>query len=193
MKDIIIDQLEKHIKVVKDTKELANIIAKIIGDIIDCYNQGGKVILFGNGGSAADAQHIAAEFVGILRRSSMRPALNAIALTTNTSIITAVSNDFGSAHIFERQIEAIVEASDVVIGLSTSGSSENVMLALIKAKELGAKTIGLLGGNGGSILDIADISLVIPTKDTPNIQEVHITVGHIICDLVEQELKGEDI
>lgn len=158
-----------------------------------CFKQQGKVILFGNGGSAADAQHIAAEFVGVLRRSNMRAPLDAVALTTNTSVLTAIVNDTGGDAIFVRQLDACARPSDVAIGISTSGNSDNIYQALVRAKELGLYTIGFLGCTGGRINDVVDVSIIVPAFDTPRIQEVHITIGHILCDLVEKMLKEEGL
>ena len=165
---------------------LSNTIARAAAVITDCIRSGGKVILFGNGGSAADAQHLAGELVGRFRLE--RAAFPAMALTTDTSIITAVANDYGYDTIFARQVEAHARRADVVVGISTSGNSANVVAGLEKAKQVGAKTIGLVGGNGGKVAEIADIVLVVPSSDTPRIQEGHITIGHIICDIVEDSL-----
>ena len=172
-------------RLIADT--LSEAIAEAATAIIDCMQSlSGKIILFGNGGSAADAQHLAGEFVG--RFKLERVALPAIALTTDTSIITAIANDYGYHTIFARQVEAQVQEKDVVIGISASGNSVNVLEGLRKAKQMGAKTIGLLGGNGGKIAMTADIVLAVPSSDTPRIQEGHITIGHIICGLVEDSL-----
>lgn len=154
--------------------------------IIEAYQKGGKVLLMGNGGSAADAQHIAAELVGRFKKE--RRALPAIALTTDTSILTAIGNDYGFDEILRRQVEALAQPDDVVIGISTSGNSLNILLAIEKAKEIGAKTIGLSGKGGGKLSQSALLCLVVPSDDTPRIQEAHITIGHIICDLVEESL-----
>ena len=165
-------------------------IERMAGLIIETYKAGGKVVLFGNGGSAADAQHLAGELVGkfLLRRQ----AFPAIALTTNTSILTAVANDFGYDEVFTRQVEALVQEKDVVIGISTSGESPNVIKAFRLAREKGAKTIGLTGGNGGKLKEVADLVIVVPSDSTPRIQEAHITIGHIVCELVERELAGNE-
>ena len=154
--------------------------------IINAYRNGGKVVLFGNGGSAADAQHIAAELVGqfLIKRQSFP----AIALNTNTSILTAIANDYGYDLIFTRQVEAMVDNGDVVIGISTSGNSPNVVNAIELAKTKGARTVGLTGGSGGNLAEAADLTLTVPSDSTPRIQEAHITIGHIICEIVEEEL-----
>ena len=149
---------------------------------------GGKLMLCGNGGSAADSQHIATELVSRLTANFQRPAMAAIALTTDTSCLTAIGNDYGFEHIFQRQVEALGRDGDVLMGISTSGSSENVIRAVKAANERGITTIGLLGRRGGSLASIVDLAIVVPSQDTQRIQEGHIAVGHIICDLVEQML-----
>ena len=147
---------------------------------------GGKLLLMGNGGSAGDAQHIAAELVGRFKKE--RKAIPALALTVDTSSLTALGNDYGFETIFERQIEAIANKDDAVIGISTSGNSENVVRAIQKANSMGAYTIGLLGNNGGRLKEIVNLPIVIPSKDTARIQEVHITIGHIICEIIEEDM-----
>ena len=147
---------------------------------------GSKLLLMGNGGSAADAQHIAAELVGRFKKE--RSAIPAIALTVDSSILTALANDYGFDTIFSRQIEAIGQKGDVVLGFSTSGNSANVIRAFKQANELGAITIGLLGNDGGLANDLVQLAIVVPSDDTARIQEVHITIGHIICEIVENEL-----
>jgi D-sedoheptulose 7-phosphate isomerase len=154
----------------------------------DVLKNGGKLLLCGNGGSAADAQHIAAELVVRLSAQLNRNALPVIALTVNTSILTACANDFGFDTIFSRQVEAYGQQGDVLIGISTSGKSPNVYQALELAKSRKLHTIGFLGVDGGTIKDIVDIALIVPHTDTARIQEAHITVGHIICHIIEQEL-----
>ncbi|WP_276271754.1 D-sedoheptulose-7-phosphate isomerase [Haloarcula litorea] len=144
---------------------------------------GDKVVLFGNGGSAADAQHIAAELSGKFRRE--RPGLPAVALTTNTSSVTAIANDFGYETVFARQVEGMVSAGDVVVGISTSGTSENVLRGIEAAADLGATTVGLTGESGGDLAGMVDHCVTAPSADTARIQEVHITVGHAVCGIVE--------
>ncbi len=151
----------------------------------NCLLSGGKILLLGNGGSAADCQHIAAEIVGRYKRE--RRGLPAIALTTDTSILTAVGNDYGFEHVFSRQVEALCTPKDVVIGLSTSGNSPNVLAAIHTARQIGAFTIGLTGGGGGKLAQCCDLSLVVASNDTPRIQEAHILVGHMLCDLIDAE------
>ncbi|MFH1868313.1 MAG: D-sedoheptulose 7-phosphate isomerase [Candidatus Omnitrophota bacterium] len=163
----------------KDIKTVANMMAAAI-------KKGGKIILFGNGGSAADAQHIAAELIG--RFKLERQGLAAISLTTNTSIITSIANDYGYEEIFSRQLEGIALDNDLAIGISTSGNARNVITGMIEAKKLGLKTVALTGSGGGELSTIADISLVVPSDNTPRIQEAHITIGHVLCELVEQNL-----
>lgn len=154
--------------------------------IINAYKNGGKVVLLGNGGSAADAQHLAGELVG--KFMLKRQAFPAIALTTNSSILTAVANDWSYDTVFSRQVEALVTEKDVIIGISTSGNSPNVIEAIKLGKKKGARTIALTGGDGGKLADAADLVLSVPSDITPRIQEAHITIGHIICELVEREL-----
>ena len=163
------------------------------GDILEaanriktCLQKGGKLILMGNGGSAGDSQHIAAELIGRFKKE--RRAMPAIALTVDSSSLTALGNDYGFETVFERQVEALAQKNDAVVGISTSGNSENVVRALKKANALGAETIGLTGNNGGKIKGVANLSIIIPSNDTARIQEVHITIGHIICELIEEDL-----
>ena len=151
----------------------------------NCIKNGGKILICGNGGSAADAQHIAAEIVGRFKKE--RKGMPAIALTTDTSIITSVGNDYGYDYIFARQIEALCRAEDFVIGITTSGNSANVVRAMQAAKEIGATTIGLTGGNGGQLSAICDHNLVMPSAVTARIQEAHIFVGHSLCEILESD------
>ena len=187
MKDIIENEFNEHIKVANSLHNLTNTVAASAQLCINCLKNGGKILIFGNGGSAADAQHIAAELVG--RYKAARKGLPAIALTTDTSGLTAIGNDYGFDYVFNRQIEALANKGDVVIGISTSGSSANVISALKLASELNCKTIGFSGQDGGIMKDICDINLVAPSKDTPRIQEIHIIIGHTICHLIDQEFK----
>ena len=187
----IADRLEEGARVKQDmAKSRIGEIEGMVKLIVSAYRAGGKVVLFGNGGSAADAQHIAGELVG--RFKLERPALPAVALTTNTSVLTAVANDYGYETTFSRQVEALVGEKDVVVGLSTSGNSPNVIEAIKAAKIKGAKTICLTGGNGGQLAEEADLVIRVPSDSTPRIQEAHITIGHIVCELVERELFGTD-
>ena len=180
-------RLDESAQVINDlAKSKINEIESVVNIIITVFKTGGKVILFGNGGSAADAQHIAGELVGQFKFK--RQAFPAIALTTNTSILTAVANDYGYDTVFSRQVEALVDEKDVVIGISTSGNSPNVIKAIEMAKMKGARTIGLTGGSGGKLAKVADLVLTVPSDVIPRIQEAHITIGHIVCELVEKEL-----
>ncbi len=149
---------------------------------------GGKLMFCGNGGSAADCQHIATEFMVRLSHDVKRKAIGAIALTTDSSNITAGGNDIGFENIFARNVEGLGRTGDVLIGISTSGNSPNILNALAKAKEMGIKTVGLLGKTGGKMKDACDISVCIPSENVQRIQESHITVGHILCEIVEREL-----
>ena len=153
---------------------------------IETIKAGKKLLFFGNGGSAADAQHLAAEFVNRFQRE--RRPLPAIALTTDTSILTSIANDYDYSLIFVKQIEALGQSGDMAWGISTSGMSPNVYLGLKKAKQRGLKTVALTGGDGGKIANIVDISIIVPSFKTPRIQEIHITIGHIVCELVERVL-----
>jgi D-sedoheptulose 7-phosphate isomerase len=187
MKHIIEKRLRLHLFTINLVSDfLIERIGLISNKIIDAFQNGKKLILIGNGGSAADAQHIAAELVG--KFSKERKALPAIALSVNSSIVTAISNDYGYDKVFQRQVEAIVEKGDIIIGITTSGDSINVIKGIKKAKELGALTIALTGKNGGKIKNYADISIIVPSHFAPHIQEAHITIGHIICDLIEEKL-----
>ena len=190
MRDRIKDILLESIQVKEEL--LRNYVGQIknIADlIIDCLKKGGKVILCGNGGSAADAQHIAAEFIGRFKRD--RSALAAISLTTNTSVLTSLANDYGYDVVFSKQVEALAQKNDILIGISTSGKAKNVALALKQAKKNNLKTIALTGGDGGELAKLADVSFIVPSAITARVQEAHITVGHIICELVEQILCQE--
>lgn len=154
--------------------------------VVDCFREGGKLLIFGNGGSAADAQHIAAELA--FRMGKLRQALPALALTTDTSILTAVANDRSFDHVFSRQIEALGRKGDVALAISTSGNSPNVIEGVRQANEMGLKTVGLLGAGGGSVASLVDLALIVPHNETPRIQETHIIAAHILCQLVEDEL-----
>ena len=178
--------LNETTNVIMKIQDLAPQIAQISREIVKAYRSNKKVVLFGNGGSAADAQHIAAEFVGKFYMD--RASLPALAFHANTSVLTATANDYGYEHVFERQVSSFVGEGDIAIGLSTSGNSPNVIKGLLKAKEKGAITIGFTGSKENEIEKIVDHCLKIPSSDTPRIQEGHITVGHIICYLVEKEL-----
>ena len=187
MKDVINNEINEHIRVANLLHNLTEEIIKSAQLCIDSLKNDGKILLFGNGGSAADAQHIAAELVG--RYKVERKGVRAIALTTDTSAITSIGNDFGYNHIFDRQVEALVNKGDVAIGISTSGKSDNVISALKLASKLNCITIGFSGQDGGEMNEICNINLVVPSEDTPRIQEMHIFIGHTICHLIDQEYK----
>src|SRR5947208_2573026 len=167
-------------------RESSGVIFEAALLITRCLRNGGKVLFFGNGGSAADAQHLAAELVGRFVRE--RAGLPAIALTTDSSILTAVGNDYGFEQIFARQIQALGRSGDVAIGISTSGNSSNVNGAIKQAAKQDLKTIGLAGRDGGSLAKCADISITVTSTNTARVQECHITIGHILCELAENEL-----
>lgn len=184
MKLTIKSEFSEHLKVAQATLEyIATPLAMAAKLCITALNSGGKILIFGNGGSAADAQHIAAELVG--RYKLERKGLPAIALTTDTSALTAIGNDYGFNCVFERQVEALANEGDVIIAISTSGSSDNVTKAIKLANKLGCKTIGFTGRGGGTMSSLCDVNLVIPSDDTPRIQEMHIVVGHTLCHLIE--------
>lgn len=157
--------------------------------LIAALGAGGKILICGNGGSAADAQHIAAELVG--RFGHTRRGLPAIALTTDSSALTSIGNDFGFEAVFARQVEALARPGDVLIGISTSGNSRNVIAAVQVARAQGVTTLGLLGGNGGALKDMLDHTLIAPAPDTPRIQECHILVGHIWCAMIDEAFKSQ--
>ncbi|CUS77572.1 phosphoheptose isomerase [Candidatus Kryptonium thompsonii] len=163
-------------------------ILKAVEIITNAFRNGKKLLLCGNGGSAADSQHIATEFVIRLNPEIKRPGLPAIAITTDTSNLTAGGNDIGFENTFARTVEALGNEGDVLIGISTSGNSENVIRAIKTAKEKGMKTIGLLGRDGGKMKELCDLAIIVPSNNTQRIQEGHITIGHIISELVEMEL-----
>jgi D-sedoheptulose 7-phosphate isomerase len=170
-------------------RELGPKMMQLADLLVDTFRNGKKLLVMGNGGSAADAQHLAGEIVGRFRLE--RRGLPAIALSTDTSILTAVGNDYGFDAVFSRQVEALAQEGDLVIGISTSGSSPNVLSALRLAREMGCRTVGLLGKDGGTIRHQVDVDLTVPGQDTPRIQEGHITIIHILCELVEEALFGE--
>lgn len=193
MQDYITQSITEGIKLKKDILNNNQMMADLetVGNLmVRTLQQGHKVLLCGNGGSAADAQHIAAELVG--RFVTEREGLPAIAMTTDTSILTAVSNDYGFSRIFERQTAALGTKGDILIGLSTSGNSPNVEYALQKARSMGITTVGLLGRDGGKCKDLCDFSFIIPHSESARIQEVHITIGHILCGIVDNTLASHE-
>ena len=189
MKAIIENEFSEHLKVAQNMSTLTDQIEIAAQLCIDSLNNGRKILIFGNGGSAADAQHIAAELVG--RYKVERKGLPAIALTTDTSALTSIGNDYGYPKVFDRQVEALANKGDVVIGISTGGSSGNVINGLKTAKELGCKTIGFSGRDGGEMNTLCDVNLVVPAEDTPRIQEMHIVIGHTICHLIDLKFMGK--
>jgi D-sedoheptulose 7-phosphate isomerase len=183
------DIIDSSINTIKNSKNIINEIMDASDKIIESIKNNKKLIIFGNGGSAADAQHIAGELVGRFQKN--RKSYPAIAFTTDTSIITSISNDFSYETIFSRQCEALVSTGDTVLGISTSGNSKNVINGLKIAKEKNASTIALLGNNGGEIKNIVDTSIIVNSSSTPRIQEVHRIIYHIICQMVEENLEEE--
>lgn len=186
MENIIKKSITTHREALTLLESNIGIIKEIAQLWIATLKNNGKLIFFGNGGSAADAQHLAAELVGRFKKN--RRPLPAIAISTNTSTMTAIANDFGFQEVFLRHIEALAGEKDLVIGLSTSGNSENIIKAIEKAKELKIKTIGFLGKDGGILKNIVDYALIISSQDTPRIQEMHILAGHILCEIVDENL-----
>ncbi len=191
MKDDIANRIKEHTEVINTIlgdKDILGKLELVTKKIVEAYKSGGKLVIFGNGGSASDAQHIAGELVSKFYLD--RPMLNALALNVNSSIITAIANDISFDDIFARQVEHLVDYKDVVIGLSTSGNSRNIIKALQVAKNKGALAIGFTGMSGGKLKDYVNVLVNIPSDSTPRIQEAHILAGHIICELVERELFG---
>mgnify|MGYP001641448574 FL=1 len=180
---MIKSELEGHLATIKATFTLEADIKKACETAVATLKAGGKILLCGNGGSAADAQHIAAELTG--RYKTERGALAGIALTTDTSALTAIGNDYGYEFVFSRQLEALGREGDLLIAISTSGNSGNVVKALELARKIGIKTIGLSGRTGGAMNELCELNLVVPSNDTPRIQEMHIMIGHIICQAID--------
>ncbi len=189
MKDDIVKIFEESAQVkVRFARENAEKIVEVVQLIAQAFRDGKKVILFGNGGSATDASHIAAEFVN--RFLMERPPLPAISLNTDVAVLTSISNDYDYSQVFSKQLAALGHEGDVVIGISTSGNSANVIKAVEVARKNGMRTIILTGGTGGKLANKADYTFIVPTKHTPRIQETHITLGHTICQMVDEELFG---
>ena len=178
------DELSYLLELVKKDKDFLNEIIKIVSTIVESLKEGKKILFMGNGGSAGDSQHMAAEF--ICRFIKDRQSIPGLALTTDSSVLTAISNDYGYEKIFSRQIEGLGKKFDTVIAFSTSGNSKNIILGLQKARELGLNTIGLTGKSGGEMSKYCDYILKIPSLQTPRIQELHILIGHIICEATEK-------
>ncbi|MGA2955018.1 MAG: D-sedoheptulose 7-phosphate isomerase [Thermodesulfobacteriota bacterium] len=177
------ESADLKLRFIRQNAELLNQMVKIV---VNAFKAGNKVLLFGNGGSAADDQHIAAEFIN--RFLIERPPLPAIALTTDTSILTSISNDYGYVDSFSKQVKALGKEGDVAIGISTSGSAPNVIKAMKVAREIGLKTVGLTGMDGGELAKVVDLAIVVNSQVTPRIQEVHITIGHVLCEMVDRML-----
>jgi len=174
-----------------ENEHLLDVIVSVAQACVEVYKNGKKILIAGNGGSAADAQHFAAELVG--RYGFDRPSLPSIALTTDTSALTAIGNDYGYEYIFSRQLEGLGAEGDLFIGISTSGNSQNVLNAFSAAKERGITTVALVGRDGGKMGQMADYAVIIPSNATPRIQESHLLVEHIICDIIEKEIFGGGI
>ncbi len=194
----MINYIKEQIQASIDTKQnilnnidLMETIAEVGRECVALYREGKKTLLAGNGGSAADAQHIAAELVG--RYGFDRPSIPSIALTTDTSNLTAIGNDYGYDKVFSRQMEGMGSEGDLFIGISTSGNSINIVNAINAAKAKGVKTVALVGRDGGEMARIADYAIIVPSNDTPRIQESHILIGHMICDIIEKELFGNGV
>jgi phosphoheptose isomerase len=166
------------------------LIVAAAGRLAEAVAKGGKILLCGNGGSAADCQHIATELTNRLRAGVERPGIPAIALTTDTSFLTARANDYGFDDVFERLVGTLGRPGDALVGISTSGESRNVVRAVARAREMGLLTVGLLGGSGGALAGMVDVAIVVPSKSTQHIQESHIAIGHILCEIVQQTLYG---
>ncbi len=184
MKTVIETMMSDHITTAQRVMGMANTIEKAGDLVVSTLKNGKKILIFGNGGSAGDAQHIAAELTGRFKKE--RRGLPAIALTTDTSALTAIGNDYGYDRVFSRQVEALAQEGDLVWGISTSGNSANVTQALELAKQMGCATLGLSGRNGGAMNGCCDINLVVPSDVTAHIQEMHIMIGHILCHLVDE-------
>ncbi|WP_415397692.1 D-sedoheptulose 7-phosphate isomerase [Sulfurimonas sp. CS5] len=194
MKNYIKNQIKKSYETkqaIYQNEKLLNEISEVCKLCVELYRGPNKTILAGNGGSAADAQHIAAELVG--RYGFDRPSIPSLALTTDTSNLTAIGNDYGYDKVFSRQLEGMGQEGDIFIGISTSGNSVNIINAFKVAKEKGITTVALVGRDGGEMAKLADYSLIVPSDSTPRIQESHILIGHIICDIIEKEIFGDGV
>ena len=187
MKNVIENEFLNHLETIQKVIETMNEpLSKASQIAVDALKNGNKILLFGNGGSAADAQHIAAELTG--RYKTERRGLPGIALTTDTSALTAIGNDYGYDRVFDRQVESLAQEGDVLIGISTSGNSKNVINAFKVGQEIGCKIIGLTGRDGGDMNNYCDVNLIVPSDNTPRIQEMHILFGHTICQIIDNEL-----
>lgn len=191
MKHYIINQINDSAatkKAIVDNDALVNLLVEVAQACVEVYRKGKKILIAGNGGSAADAQHFAAELVG--RYGFDRPSLPSIALTTDSSNLTAIGNDYGYEYVFSRQLEGLGQEGDLFIGISTSGNSQNVINAFVSAKDRGITTVALVGRDGGKMAAMADYAIVIPSHATPRIQESHLLIEHMICDIIEKEMFG---
>lgn len=189
MENYLNTQFEELRQALLELKVQSPCLAEIVRVCIQTLKSGHKIIFCGNGGSAAQSQHLAAELVG--RYKLNRPAMNSISLTVDTSNLTAIGNDYGYDVIFSRQLEGVGQKGDVLIGLSTSGNSKNVVLAFEQARKMGIKTVAFVGAKGGMMKDMADYALCVPATTSAHIQEMHITCGHLLCDLIEKEMYGQ--
>jgi len=183
--EFLLNELQAHTEMFAKLQGIFPLVKAVANEMRATMQRGGKILIMGNGGSAADSQHIAAEIVG--RYKKERRGWPAIALTTDTSILTSVGNDYGYDYIFARQIEALCRPEDLVIGITTSGNSKNVVNAIIEANSIGAMTVGLTGGTGGKLSELCKFNLVMPSSDTPRIQEAHIFIGHSLCGMLEAD------
>lgn len=187
MKTTIENEFQSHLKIIQDViKTMKEPLEEASNLVVQTLKQGNKILFFGNGGSAADAQHIAAELTGRYKRE--RKGLPGIALTTDTSALTAIGNDYGYDRVFDRQVEALAQKGDLLFGISTSGNSKNVINAFKVGQEMGCKIIGMSGRDGGLMNQYCDVNLIVPSNDTPRIQEMHILFAHTICQIVDNEL-----
>lgn len=191
MKNYIIKQIAESAatkQAILENDALVNLLVEVAQACVEVYRNGKKILIAGNGGSAADAQHFAAELVG--RYGFDRPSLPSIALTTDSSNLTAIGNDYGYEYVFSRQLEGLAQEGDLFIGISTSGNSQNVINAFTSAKERGVSTVALVGRDGGKMAEMADYAIIVPSNATPRIQESHLLIEHMICDIIEKEMFG---
>ncbi|RDU74203.1 D-sedoheptulose 7-phosphate isomerase [Helicobacter anseris] len=184
MREFILEELKSHLEISNAMHHILLDIESVAQCLVEALKNGNKILICGNGGSAADSQHFAAELTGRYKRE--RKAIGAIALSTDTSALTAIGNDYGYDFVFSRQVEALAKDGDILFGISTSGNSKNVLLAMHKAKELGCKCVSLSGRDGGEMKKLGDYNIIIPSNDTPRIQEMHIFVIHTLCDILER-------
>ena len=186
----ITEALHEHVAVIQQLTAASHLILQVASELVTTLRCQGKVVLCGNGGSASDAQHVAAEMQGIRAHPGTPQGLLALVLTENIALLTAISNDVGFAAAFRRQVEAIVRSDDLVIGLSTSGRSPNVIEAIRTARQIGARTVALLGEQG-ELADVADLAICIPSQSVPRIQEAHMLIGHLICEMAQRMTTGD--